>query len=224
MYRMVTVGYFITFEGVEGCGKTTQIKLLNERLIALNFVTSLTREPGGCPIADKIRTILLDAENRAMSPMAELMLYAAARAQHVNDIIIPALNSGRILLCDRFCDATMAYQSFGRGIDRAVIDTLNAHACQGVAPDLTILIDCDPSIGLERARQRIEMTSGPREERFELEELAFHQRVRSGYRSLADSEPERFVIVDGTGTVEEIASQISASVLARIPEELRAIC
>lgn len=218
------MGYFITFEGVEGCGKTTQIRLLTEQLNALNFVTTLTREPGGCPIADKIRTILLDAENRAMSPMTELMLYAAARAQHINDIITPSLNIGNIVLCDRFCDATIAYQSFGRGIDRRTIDTLNAHACQGVAPDLTILIDCDPGIGLERARHRIEMTSGPREERFELEALAFHQRVQSGYRSLADSEPERFVIIDGTGTVEEIASKISAAVLARIPENLRALC
>lgn len=218
------MGYFITFEGVEGCGKTTQIRLLAEQLIALGFETTLTREPGGCPIADKIRTILLDAENRAMSPMTELMLYAAARAQHVSEIIVPALNNGRIVLCDRFCDATIAYQSFGRGIDRKVIDTLNAHACQGVAPDLTVLIDCDPGIGLERARQRIEMTSGPREERFELEALAFHQRVRSGYRSIADIEPERFVVVDGTGTVEEIASKISAQIMSKIPENLCAVC
>jgi dTMP kinase len=218
------VGYFITFEGVEGCGKTTQIRLLAEQLTALNFKTTLTREPGGCPIADKIRTILLDAENRAMSPMAELMLYSAARAQHVSDIIVPALSKDNIVLCDRFCDATIAYQSFGRGIDRKVIDTLNAHACQGVAPDLTVLIDCDPGVGLERARQRIEMTSGPREERFELEALAFHQRVRSGYCSLADSEPERFVVVDGSGTVEEIASKISAQVMSKIPENLRAVC
>ena len=218
------MGYFITFEGVEGCGKTTQIKLLAEQLVALSFVTTLTREPGGCPIADKIRTILLDAENRAMSPMAELMLYAAARAQHVNEIIVPALSSGNIVLCDRFSDATIAYQSFGRGIDRSVIDILNTQACQGVTPDLTVLIDCDPGIGLERARHRIEMTSGPREERFELEALAFHQRVRSGYCCLADSEPQRFVIVDGTGTIEEISSRISTQVLSKIPENLRAVC
>lgn len=218
------MGYFITFEGVEGCGKTTQIKLLSELLAARGIHAVLTREPGGCPIADKIRAILLDAENRALSPLAELMLYAAARAQHVTEVISPALEAGKIVLCDRFSDATLAYQSFGRGIDRGVIDTLNLHACQGVSPDLTILVDCDPRIGLERARQRIEATSGPREERFELEELAFHQRVRAGYQQLAADQPERFLIIDGSDTIENIFATISRQVLARIPEAARAVC
>jgi len=218
------VGYFITFEGVEGCGKTTQIKLLAEFLSARGLKTTLTREPGGCPIADKIRAILLDAENRALSPLAELMLYAAARAQHVTEVIAPALTAGHIVLCDRFCDATVAYQSFGRGIDRTVIDELNRHACQGVTPDLTVLVDCDPRIGLERARRRIEATSGPREERFELEALAFHYKVRDGYRQLAAGEPGRFLIINGTETIEEIFAVISAQVTARIPEALRAVC
>lgn len=212
------MGYFITFEGVEGCGKTTQIRLLSELMSRRGMHTVLTREPGGCPIADKIRTILLDAENRALSPLAELMLYAAARAQHVTEIISPALEAGKIVLCDRFCDATLAYQSFGRGIDRAVIDTLNLHACQGVSPDLTVLVDCDPQTGLERARRRIEATSGPREERFELEELAFHQRVRDGYRQLAAEQPDRFLVIDGAGSIEDIFAAISRQVLARIPE------
>lgn len=218
------VGYFITFEGVEGCGKTTQIKLLDDFLSARGLSTVLTREPGGCPIADKIRTILLDAENRALSPLAELMLYAAARAQHVTEVISPALDAGRIVLCDRFCDATVAYQSFGRGIDRCVIDTLNLHACQGVSPDLTVLVDCDPRVGLERARRRIEATSGPREERFELEALAFHQRVRAGYRQLAADQPDRFLIIDGSDGIEEIFAAISAQVVSRIPETLHAVC
>ncbi|MDD2581524.1 MAG: dTMP kinase [Desulfuromonadaceae bacterium] len=217
------MGYFITFEGVEGCGKTTQIRLLSELMSRRGMHTVLTREPGGCPIADKIRTILLDAENRALSPLAELMLYAAARAQHVTEIISPALEEGKIVLCDRFCDATLAYQSFGRGIDRAVIDTLNLHACQGVSPDLTVLVDCDPRIGLERARRRIEATSGPREERFELEELAFHQRVRAGYRQLAADQPDRFLVIDGAGSIEDIFAAISRQVLVRIPESLRAV-
>jgi dTMP kinase len=222
--RVMHVGYFITFEGVEGCGKTTQIKLLDDLLSARGLSTALTREPGGCPIADKIRTILLDAENRALSPLAELMLYAAARAQHVTEVISPALDAGKIVLCDRFCDATIAYQSFGRGIDRSVIDTLNLHACQGVSPDLTVLVDCDPRVGLERARRRIETTSGPREERFELEALAFHQRVRAGYRQLAADEPDRFLIIDGSDGIREIFAAISVQVLARIPEALRAVC
>lgn len=218
------MGYFITFEGVEGCGKTTQIKLLSELLAARGIHSVLTREPGGCPIADKIRSILLDAENRALSPLTELMLYAAARSQHVTEVISPALEAGKIVLCDRFTDATLAYQSFGRGIDRGVIDTLNLQACQGVSPDLTILVDCDPQIGLARARQRIEATSGPREERFELEELAFHQRVRAGYQQLAVDQPERFLIIDGADTIERIFATISTQVLTRIPEALRAVC
>ena len=222
--RVMHVGYFITFEGVEGCGKTTQIKLLADFLSARGTGTVLTREPGGCPIADKIRTILLDAENRALSPLAELMLYAAARAQHVTEVISPALDAGKIVLCDRFCDATVAYQSFGRGINRDVIDTLNLHACQGVSPDLTVLVDCDPSVGLERARRRIEATSGPREERFELEALAFHQRVRDGYRQLAADQPDRFLIIDGSDSIEAIFAAISAQVVLRIPETLRAVC
>lgn len=217
------VGYFITFEGVEGCGKTTQIKLLSERLSARGFRTVLTREPGGCPIADKIRSILLDAENRALSPLAELMLYAAARAQHVTEVIAPALEAEKVVLCDRFCDATVAYQSFGRGIDRSVIDALNLQACQGVSPDLTVLVDCDPDVGLERARRRIEATSGPREERFELEALPFHHRVRAGYRQLAADQPERFLIIDGSDTIENIFAAISTQVLQRIPEAQRAV-
>ncbi len=215
---MVSLGFFITFEGVEGCGKTTQIKLLSELLSARGIRAVLTREPGGCPIADKIRAILLDAENRALAPLAELMLYAAARAQHVTEVISPALEAGQIVLCDRFCDATVAYQSFGRGIDRGIIDNLNRHACQGVSPDLTVLVDCDPRVGLERARRRIEATSGPREERFELEELAFHNQVRAGYLQLAADEPDRFIIIDGSSCIEEIFAAVSVRVLARIPE------
>lgn len=219
----MSMGYFVTFEGVEGCGKTTQIRLLSEFLSNCGMRTVLTREPGGCPIADKIRTILLDAGNRALSPLAELMLYAAARAQHVTEVIAPALEAGKIVLCDRFSDATVAYQSFGRGIDRAVIDTLNLHACQGVSPDLTVLVDCNPQTGLERARRRIEATSGPREERFELEELAFHQRVRAGYRQLAADQPDRFLVIDGSGSIEDIFVAISSQVLSRIPESPHAV-
>jgi dTMP kinase len=155
--------------------------------------------------------------------MAELMLYASARAQHVTEVISPALSDGKIVLCDRFCDATVAYQSFGRGIDRGVIDTLNFHALNGVSPDLTVLVDCDAAVGLERARRRIEASSGPREERFELEALAFHQRVRNGYQQLAAAEPERFLIINGSDSIETIFAAISSQVFARIPESLRAV-
>lgn len=218
------MGYFITFEGVEGCGKTTQIHLLSRFLSSHGVSTLSTREPGGCPIADKIRAILLDAENRALSPLAELMLYTAARAQHITEVISPALGDDKVVLCDRFCDATVAYQSFGRGIDRSVIDSLNSQACQGLTPNLTVLVDCDPAIGLKRAYSRIEASSGPREERFEMEALAFHQRVRAGYQQLAAAEPDRFLVIDGSGSIEAIFAEVSAQVMARIPEALRAVC
>ncbi|MDD2897160.1 MAG: dTMP kinase [Desulfuromonadaceae bacterium] len=217
------MGLFITLEGVEGSGKSTQIRNLAEFLTARGIQTTLTREPGGCPIADKIRTILLDAENKTLSPLSELMLYAAARAQHVTEVIAPSLEAGNVVLCDRFCDATLAYQSFGRGIDRGVIENLNRLACQGVSPDLTVLIDCDASVGLERARRRINATAGPREERFELEELSFHQRVRAGYLQLATEQPDRILVIDGAATIKDIFASISTQILTRLAEPLRAV-
>ena len=176
----------------------------------------LTREPGGCPIANQIRSVLLDAANSALVPMAELMLYAASRAQHLAEVIRPALSDGAIVLCDRFSDATRAYQSFGRGLDRQTIETLNDLACNGLTPDLTVLLDCPVEIGLGRARQRIETTCGPREERFELESLAFHQRVRDGYLQLAAAEPDRFLVIDAVDTPEQVALAISDAVLSRM--------
>jgi dTMP kinase len=214
------MGFFITFEGVEGCGKTTQIRNLSGRLTEAGFRTLLTREPGGCPIADKIRAILLDAGNQSMLPLTELLLYAAARAQHVAEVIRPALESDTIVLCDRFTDATLAYQHSGRDIDRTTIDTLNSLACQTIRPDLTVLMDCDVATGLARAKSRIEAASGPREERFELETMAFHQRVRDGYLKLAADEPGRFLTVSASGTIDEISARITAQVLERI----NAIC
>ena len=218
------MGFFITFEGVEGCGKTTQIKQLAERLSASGYRVILTREPGGCPIADKIRSILLDAENCRMQSLTELLLYAAARAQHVAEVIIPALASGAVVLCDRFTDATVAYQHNGRGIERGTIDSLNTLACQALRPDLTVLIDCDAATGLARAKSRIEAASGPREERFELEQLSFHQRVRDGYLQLAAAEPERFLTVNAAGTIAEISESITTQVMLYLKDSTRAIC
>jgi dTMP kinase len=210
------MGFFITFEGVEGCGKTTQIRQLFNRLTAAGYRVVLTREPGGCPIADKIRSILLDAENSGMQSLTELLLYAAARAQHVAEVIVPALESGAVVLCDRFTDATVAYQHNGRGIERGTIDALNTLACRSLRPDLTILLDCDAASGLARAKSRIEAASGPREERFELENLQFHQRVRDGYLKLAASEPGRFLTVSAQATIGEISETIASQVLDRL--------
>lgn len=207
---------FISFEGIEGCGKSTQIGLLASALQRSGYRVIQTREPGGCPIANQIRSILLDADNHAMAPTTELLLYAAARAQHLVEVVRPALDAGSVVLCDRFSDATRAYQAFGRSIERATIETLNTLACKGLAPDLTLLLDCPVEVGLGRARQRIENSSGPREERFELESLAFHQRVREGYLQLAAEEPQRFRVINANETPEMVAQTIITSVLARL--------
>ncbi|RII27601.1 MAG: dTMP kinase [Geobacter sp.] len=208
---------FITFEGSEGCGKTTQIRILADRLKAIGHGVITTREPGGCPIADKIRGILLDAENGALTPLSELLLYAAARSQHMAEVVKPALACGHVVLCDRFTDATVAYQGYGRQLDRETIDRLNVLATGGIRPDITVLLDCPVEIGLKRAMARINTTSGAREERFELEAMEFHRRVRSGYLELAAREPERFIVINGAAGVEETSVEIEAAILARLP-------
>ena len=207
---------FITFEGIEGCGKTTQLRLLARRLEGDGHRVTVTREPGGCPIADKIRNILLDADNRAIIPMTELLLYAAARAQHVSEVVAPALEAGSIVLCDRFTDATIAYQGYGRGLDNAVIDQLNLLATAGIRPDITLLLDCPAETGLSRALSRINNTTGEREERFEMESLLFHQRVRKGYLDLAQREPERFLVIDAGRGISETEEAIAAAVLTKL--------
>lgn len=206
---------FITFEGVEGCGKTTQIKLLAELLTNRGHPVRMTREPGGCPIADRIRSILLDAGNRAMTPLAELLLYAAARAQHVAEVIAPALTAGSIVLCDRFTDATLAYQGFGRGLDHATISSLNLLARDTYTPDLTLLFDCPAEVGLSRAVSPVD-EQGIKEERFELESLEFHRKVRAGYLELARLEPDRFRVIDANRDIASIAEEVAAIVLKRI--------
>lgn len=209
---------FITFEGIEGSGKSTQIKLLAARLQDKGHKILQTREPGGCPLADKIRALLLDADNSEMVPMTELMLYAAARAQHVNEVILPALGAGAIVLCDRFSDATYAYQSFGRGLPRGMVMQLNQLACNNLAPDLTLLLDCEVGIGLSRARSRISSLDGhtPKEERFELEALSFHQRVRDGYLALSQENPGRFTVIQADQPPDAIADNIANAVFKRL--------
>ncbi len=212
------MGFFITFEGIEGCGKSTQLQLLARRLAASGYETLVTREPGGCPIADQVRSILLDASNRAMTPMAELFLYAAARAQHVAEIVLPALTVNNIVLCDRFADATVAYQGYGRQLDLDVIAELNRLATGELRPDLTILFDCPVDVGLTRAMARINSSQGEREERFELESLQFHERVRLGYLDIAGREQDRFVVIDGGRSIEDTHEAVTAAVLAKLDE------
>ena len=200
---------FITFEGIEGSGKTTQIRLLADRLAQQGQQVLQTREPGGCPIADQIRGILLHPENAAMDSRTELLLYAAARAQHIGQIVQPALNQGNIVLCDRFTDATLAYQGDGRGLDRDLILQLNRLATGDCRPNLTLLFDLPVEIGLGRARRRETELQDTSEGRFERERLDFHQRIRNGYLTLAAAEPKRFKIIDANCSPEDVSTQLT---------------
>ena len=195
------MSFFITFEGIEGSGKTTQLLLLQAYLQALGYQVAATREPGGCPISDAIRALLLNPENDNMAARTELLLYSAARAQHVDEVIRPALAEGKIVLCDRFSDATTVYQGAGRGLDLAQLETINKFATDGLVPDLTLLLDYPVEAGLQRARTRNRNDKLEAEGRFELEALAFHQRIRHGYLELAQSR-NRFCIIDALGDVE----------------------
>lgn len=201
-------GVFITFEGIEGCGKTTQIALLADLLRQRQIPVVVTREPGGCAIADKIRAILLDSTNSAITSECELLLYAAARAQHISEVVKPALEQGKIVLCDRFCDATIAYQGYGRMLDVATIDWLNEYSCQGIYPQLTLLLDLDVTTGLTRARQRNSNDYILDEDRFEAESMQFHQRIRDAYLNLSNAQPQRIKIIDATGNQDSVFARI----------------
>lgn len=200
----------ITCEGIEGSGKSTQILRLAAHLRRQGREVVVTREPGGCPIADAIRRILLDPANQQLCPTAELLLYAAARAQHVEEVIRPALAQGAIVLCDRYVDATVAYQGFGRGLNLNLIEQLNQVASSGLVPDLTLLFDLPVVTGLGRALAR-NAVALENEGRFEAESLAFHQRVRDGYLQGA-SQAARFSIIDATGTPEQVSERVTRRV------------
>ncbi len=200
-------GKFITLEGIEGSGKSTQIALLAKYLQSLGMPLVLTREPGGTPIGDEIRKILLDPANTTLDPKAELLLYAASRAQHLKEIIMPHLEKG-VVLCDRFADATLAYQGYGRGLDIDLIRRLDTIVCAGLRPDLTILLDIDAATGVERARGRNNSRGLDREARFENEAIAFHERVRQGYLTLARAEPDRIRIVEASRPMDAIQAEI----------------
>jgi len=200
---------FISLEGIEGCGKTTQIRLLSDYLANRGLPYVVTREPGGTAIGEKIRSILLDPASKGMFPIAELLLYMADRAQHIHQLIKPSLAAGKILLCDRYFDATVVYQGFARGLDIRFILDLYRMLFQDLKPDLTLLLDLPPRIGLARAWQQLD--SGSRcgtESRFEEEAISFHEKVRDGYLELARLEPERFRIIDASRAVDAVQSEI----------------
>jgi dTMP kinase len=195
-------GLFLSFEGIEGTGKTTQSRLLFERLINHGFDVLLTNEPGGTAIGEQIRKILLRVDHKGMSYITELFLYNAARAQHLYEKILPALNQNKIVITDRFSDSTIAYQGYGRGIDLNLLSTLDNIATGGIKPDLTFLFDLDVEIGLRRNRDINKI------DRLELEDIEFHKRVRDGYLQIAKKEPSRIKIIDASETISEISEKI----------------
>ncbi|MFH1626267.1 MAG: dTMP kinase [Pseudomonadota bacterium] len=211
---------FITFEGIEGCGKTTQITLMGGFLREKGFSCRLTREPGGTAIGEEIRKILLSSENSRMSPITELFLYLASRAQHVEEVIKPALKDKKIVLCDRFSDATIAYQEHARGFDLKLVRELDKLATSGLKPDITVLLDCPVEIGLERAMRRIgSQTKQMKEDRFEREDKAFHEKVREGYLKIAKNDRERIVLIDGTKDRDTVHEEIWKAVFPKIIAE-----
>lgn len=200
-------GRFITFEGIDGCGKTTQVRLLAQWLREKGTEVVETVEPGGTAIGRQIRKILLDPASADIRPRAELLLYFASRAQNVDEVIRPALEAGRTVLCDRFTDSTLVYQGCGRGLDMDVVRDLDRIACQGLKPDVTFLIDIDLETSLARAKRRNERV-GSSESRIDDESAAFHERVRRGYLALAKAEPDRIMAIDGRAPIADVARRI----------------
>lgn len=208
---------FITFEGIEGCGKTTQISLLKEYLEQKDYSVVATREPGGTQIGDSMRTILLDSRNTHIDIKTELLLYEASRAQHIKDVVRPALDKGSIVLCDRFTDATLAYQGYAQRINKDLIERLNQFATDNITPDFTILIDCPVEIGLKRAKKRgATVNQKINEDRFEEKNISFHQNVRLGYLQIAECNSNRIHIVDGREDVSTVQQGIRTVVLKKI--------
>ncbi len=204
-------GFFITFEGPEGSGKTTQIRRLAAFLEEQGYAVVLTREPGGTVIGDQIRQILLAHGNAEMKPRTEVLLFQASRAQHVDELIRPALAQGKIVLCDRFADSTLAYQGFGRGENLDRLRQLIAYATGGLQPHLTLLLDLDVEVGLRRRQPLLQEWN-----RLDAEKLAFHQKVRDGYRQLAQEDPQRWVVIDASRSVEEVHDEVKRVVQARL--------
>ncbi|OYD14154.1 dTMP kinase [candidate division WOR-3 bacterium JGI_Cruoil_03_44_89] len=199
--------FLVTFEGVEGCGKSIQARLLYEYLQSKGISSILTREPGGSDISERIRDILLDRRHLDMVPYTELFLYLASRAQHTQEVIKPALAQGKVVICDRYIDASVAYQGEGRGISKNLIKQLNKTATGGLLPNLTFLLDMDTEIALKRIE---------REDRLEMEGVEFHNRIRSGYLKLNRENPERIVLLNGMRSIKQIHNEIKDIFEARM--------
>jgi dTMP kinase len=203
---------FISFEGPDGCGKTTQLALLADFLVRQGYTVCRTREPGGTPIGEQIRVVLHDPANREMDPRTEILLYSASRAQIVAQVIRPALAAGKVVLCDRFYDSTLAYQGYGHGLDLNVLRQITLFATGGLKPDLTIYLEVAPEVGLRRRQQDQEAEWN----RLDALALEFHRRVHAGYHELIAAEPARWVVVNGERPVDAVQADIRAVVTARL--------
>jgi dTMP kinase len=229
MAAMAQRDKFITFEGLDGCGKSTQLERLAQALRAQGTEVVTTREPGGTSTGERIRNILLDSATMGLAPMAELALMFASRAQHIKEVVQPALQAGSVLLCDRFTDSSEAYQGGGRKLGSGPILELHRVLCEGLQPTLTILMDSDVAASIERARRRNKAhaakVGAPEgdENRFEQENRAFFERVRNAYLAIAAREPERMVVVDARGTADETHKKIVDIVQRRLQMDPRRI-
>ncbi|WP_338450448.1 dTMP kinase [Niallia oryzisoli] len=202
-------GVFITIEGPEGAGKTTIIELLMEKLNSEGYPAISTREPGGIEIAEKIRSVILDKENKAMDARTEALLYAAARRQHLVERVLPAINNGYIVICDRFIDSSLAYQGYARGLGIDEVYAINQFAIEEMMPDVTLYFDIDPKIGLERINQ----DKGREINRLDLESFEFHRKVREGYHLLCKRFPNRIIEIDASQSIEAVYEHVANEVL-----------
>jgi dTMP kinase len=205
-------GLFITFEGCEGCGKSTQIKLLFNRLQLNSIPSLLTQEPGGTPLGGKIRDMLKIKQDININPLSELLLFSASRSQLISDVINPALQDGKVVLCDRFSDSTLVYQGYGRGLNLKLIESLNTMATGGLKPDITFLLDTDPGTALKRKHDS-------HKDRFETEKIEFHQKIREGYINLAHNQQDRWIVIDSNQTVEGAAQIIWNKIFPALKEK-----
>jgi dTMP kinase len=200
---------FITFEGIEGTGKTTQIQNVKKYFESKGKEVFLTMEPGGSRVGQELRKMLLHVDNHDLTPITELFLYLADRTQHIAQVIRPELEAGKIVLCDRFADSTIVYQGYGRGLDTTMLQQLNEVAVDGLWPDLTVILDIDPEIGLKRARDRnAEDEKTMKEGRFEAEHISFHKRIREGYLTWASINRDRIKVADASSTPEDVFERI----------------
>ena len=212
-------GFFITFEGGEGSGKTTQINRLAKALTEQGFKVITTREPGGTPEAESIRNLLVQRDAGEWTPMAEVLLLYAARVMHVEKVIQPALNDGKIVICDRFSDSTLAYQGYGHGLALDDIQRIDALTLNGLKPNLTLVLDIASEEGLQRSDQRLaaeQFQVKQREDRYEQLEIEFHQRLRNGFLSIAEQEPERCKVIDASKDMQSVTEQVLDIVISKV--------